>query len=58
MKRLFGRLLCLIGEHDWTSLAQEGVKPDPARVKADPVNYFWEYAAMFCRRCQARYTGR
>ena len=53
-KKLLGRLLCLIGDHDWTSLAMEGFKPDPVRVNADPLGYFREYAAMYCRRCRHR----
>lgn len=60
LKRMTGRVLCLIGDHLWTCLASEGIPPDAERVKADPSGYFFEYAAMYCKRdgCGARYEGR
>jgi len=58
MSRLLGWIACAIGDHKWTCLAEQGIKPDPDRVKADPLGYFWEYAAMYCARCQKRSTLR
>ena len=52
MKKLFGKLACLIGDHDWTSKALQGLKYDPARVSDDPVGYFREYAQLYCKRCK------
>ena len=45
------RMQCLVGGHDWTCAAREGIKPDPVKLKANPVGYFWEYAKMYCKRC-------
>ena len=46
--------LCnILGDHDWTSKAQEGIKPNPP--KTSNVNViladFGEYAKMYCKRC-------
>jgi hypothetical protein len=51
LRRLLGRLACAFGNHDYTSLHEQGIPPDPERVKADPEGYFWEYAALRCKRC-------
>lgn len=54
---MFEKLLCLIiGGHDWTSKADEGVKPefekDLKEMSADEIlNGFWDYAEMYCKRC-------
>lgn len=50
MKAILGRLLCLIGDHDWTSKANQGIQPD-ARELADGYVGFRRYATMFCARC-------
>ena len=52
------KLLCLVGWHDWTCLADQGIKPDPVRIRQDPLGYFKEYAEMFCKRCGKIYAGR
>jgi hypothetical protein len=50
MKRLLGRLLCLIGDHDWTSKAMQGLKPTPEEVAAGYEGFLC-YAVMYCSRC-------
>lgn len=40
------RVLCWIIGHDWTGKALEGIPPG----RDEP---FFEYAAMYCRRCRA-----
>ena len=34
MKKLFQWLMCLTGSHNWTSAAQEGIKPTQAQLAA------------------------
>ncbi len=53
-RRFMGRFLCSIGDHDWTSNTQEGIPADPAKIRADPIGYFKEFSAMWCRRCEQR----
>lgn len=48
---LWRRIACAFGMHDWTSRIDLGAKPDPERVKADTVNYFWAFAAPVCKHC-------
>jgi hypothetical protein len=50
MKRLLGRLLCLIGDHDWTCKASQGIQPSADEVR-DGYAGFLRYAAMYCARC-------
>lgn len=49
---MFGRILCFIGFHDWTCRAEQGIKPDPVKLRANPVEYFYEYARAYCSRCK------
>lgn len=42
---------CLCGFHKWTCAAEQGIKPDPKRARANPARYFWEYARMYCEHC-------
>ena len=44
------RLLCLIGNHEWTCAAEHGIKPSEAQVSAG-VAGFLDYAKMYCKRC-------
>ncbi len=37
--------------HKPTALINEGIKPDPEKVKADPVGYFKEYSQLYCKLC-------
>jgi len=52
MKQFLSKLWhCYIWRfHDWTSLAQQGVKPTEGQVK-DIEAGFKEYAKMYCNRC-------
>ena len=45
------QFMCSIGSHEWTCAAREGIKPDPEKIKADPLGYFKEYAKMYCKHC-------
>jgi hypothetical protein len=47
-------LSCLIGNHDWTSAAQQGIPPTDKQV-ADGVAGFWDYATMYCSHCKHVY---
>ena len=51
LRRIAGKFLCLIGDHDWTNRSQQGIPPDPVKREVNPVEYFKEYAAMYCSRC-------
>ena len=60
LSSLMGKFWCLIGSHDWTSKAEQGILPDKKLLKANPIDYFWDYSAMYCNRpgCKAKYKGR
>lgn len=52
MKRLGKWLLChVLRWHDWTCNANEGIPPDRKRMEEDPIDYFFEYAQGWCKRC-------
>jgi hypothetical protein len=54
IKILWGKLLCLIGDHDWTGAAREGIPPSKKIIelaKKDPLAGFKKYSTMYCRRC-------
>ncbi len=52
--RLIGRLLCWIGDHDWTCAIEEGQdKPTQAQIDAG-VEGFYDYAKMYCKRKHCR----
>lgn len=54
LKAAAGKFLCLIGDHDWTGAALEGVPPDEVVLelaKKDPLAGFKKYSAMYCKRC-------
>lgn len=43
-------LLCwMLGLHDWTSKASEGIPPDESE-KGSELG-FWLYAKMYCKKC-------
>ena len=55
LKKLRGKFLCLIGDHDWTGKALEGIPPDEEvrrLAKVDPVAGFKKYSEMYCKRCR------
>lgn len=51
MKKLIRVLLCLIGDHEWTCAAAQGIKPTAEQVKAG-IAGFHEYATMYCKHCR------
>jgi len=44
----------LLGSHDWTCAAKEGIPPTQEQLQGGLVG-FWEYAKMYCRRCPKVY---
>lgn len=55
---MMGWLLCLIGDHAWTSRALEGLQPtaeeqapQPGDTSAETLRKFKSYATMYCKRC-------
>jgi len=51
MKKILGWLAChILGAHDWTSKAQEGIKPNHIEL-ANPILGFKMYAQMYCKKC-------
>ena len=50
IKSILGFLTCyMLGSHDWTSAAQEGVKPTKEQLKS--IAGFYEYSNMYCKKC-------
>jgi hypothetical protein len=44
-------LLCkVLDEHDWTCLADQGIKPNPQQIEAGYLG-FKEYSKVYCSRC-------
>lgn len=52
-----GKLACLIGDHDWTSAAEQGIQPTKEQLKLDIISGFKDYAKMYCKRCGKIYHG-
>ena len=50
MRKLLERLRCLIGDHDWTTAAAQGIPPTPRQLES--VGGFYDYATMYCSRCR------
>lgn len=45
-------IICKIFRHHKpTALVEEGIQPDPEKIKADPIGYFNEYSRIYCKRC-------
>ena len=55
-KTVVGKFLCLIGDHDWTCDAEEGISPTKEQVELGATG-FWLYAKMYCKRCRKMYHG-
>ena len=51
MKSIIDKIRCLLGDHDWTCAANEGIKPKVEQVKAGIVG-FYDYAQGYCKRCK------
>ncbi len=47
---LSNKLCCLLGSHQWTNKAAEGVKPTQEELDGG-VAGFWRYARVYCKRC-------
>ena len=57
IKKLWGKFLCMIGDHEWTGDALKGIPPSNWVVevaKTDPVEGFKQYSRMYCDRCGQR----
>ena len=50
MKKLWQKIKCLFGLHEWTSKAMEEIKPNSEELK-NPSG-FWNYAEMYCKYCK------
>ncbi len=46
-----GFLCTLMNDHRATCLADEGIQPDPVKLKAQPIEYFKVYSSLYCKRC-------
>jgi len=57
MGRFYDRFLCLIGDHEYTSKTEQGIKPNPEKMKRNPVGYFFEFTRMYCLRCGHVWKG-
>lgn len=58
LRALGRRLLCAIGDHQWTCKAEQGIPPSPERQAADPLGYFSEYSRGYCLHCGERMEER
>ena len=56
MKRLWNHIKCLLGDHDWTCKAAQGIKPQDHELN-NGLAGFWEYATMYCSRCKKVYRS-
>lgn len=55
LKALGGWFLChVLGDHAWTSRAEQGEKPTQQEIDAG-VAGFWFYSRMYCKRCKKVY---
>jgi len=49
--KVWGWFLCnILGDHDWTCAAEQGIKPTPLQVK-NGIAGFKDYATTYCKRC-------
>ena len=48
-------LLCIVGFHDWTSKFDQGINPNMEEAKRDPTVTFWDWSAVYCKRCEEPY---
>jgi len=47
---IWKKFLCLIGDHEWTCKAEQGIKPTKEEL-AVPFVGFQIYSAMYCKHC-------
>lgn len=50
IERLLSWFLCKVGDHDWTTSANEGKKPTTQQAQGGILG-FWDYAKMYCKKC-------
>jgi hypothetical protein len=50
MIKLIRKFLCLIGDHEWTCKAAEGIAPTKENITNFPGG-FLSYASMYCKYC-------
>lgn len=51
------KVLCLIGWHEWTCKAKEGIPPTQEQLSS-PTPGFWDYATTYCKNCGKELTVR
>lgn len=51
LRDLWDNVQCLLGNHDWTCKAQQGIQPTPEQLTGDLVRGFREYSKMYCKHC-------
>lgn len=51
MTRFVHWLLCLIGDHDWTCAAEQGIPPTKEQAEGGLAG-FYSYATGYCKRCK------
>lgn len=49
-KKLGRKFMCFIGDHEWTSAVEQGIKPTAKQAK-DGVDGFKDYAKLYCKHC-------
>jgi len=55
IQKLWGKFLCMIGDHAWTGDALEGIKPSSEIIelaKKNSMAGFKIYSTMYCKRCK------
>lgn len=57
LARLFRRLACLTGHHEWTCKAAEGIPPTEQEVR-DGIDGYERYGEGFCRNCGRGYPWK
>jgi len=48
--KIFRKILCFMGDHDWTCKAEQGIKPTKGQSDMG-IAGFWAYATMYCKHC-------
>lgn len=48
---MFGKLKCILGIHDYETLAEIEAPVDLEAFRENPARFFAEYTSMRCRRC-------
>ena len=51
MKKIWIKLQCLLGMHEWTCNADQGIKATQEQLN-NGIDGFYDYAKMFCKNCK------